>query len=110
MQALDIAHYKADQAVLADGEEISLTTLDGITVSGKVKQREASAVTLVLPSGNEQTFPVEEIAHFQSSQFSVGKTAGLVAAVTGGLALIWVIVATITIVSVLVALPVILLG
>jgi len=107
---LDISHYNNDPSVLTDGEKVTLTTTDNVSYTGFISNRNSDSLTLVLPSGEKRIFSVKKISHFTSDQFSASKTAGLVFAVAGGVALIWVIVATITVVSILVSIPILILG
>jgi hypothetical protein len=107
---LDISHYKNDPSVLTDGEEVTLTTKDNLSYKGSVTNRNTDSLTLDLPSGEKRIFSVDTISHFTSDKFSAAKTTGLVFAVAGGVALVWVIVVTVTLVGVLVSIPILILG
>lgn len=107
---LDISHYKNDPSVLTDGEEVTLITNENLSYKGTVTNRNSESLTLHMPSGEKRIYSVDTISHFTSDQFSASKTTGLVLAVAGGVALIWVIVVTVTLVGVLVSIPVLIFG
>ena len=107
---LDISHYKKDPSVLTDGEEVTLTTKENLSYAGIVSNRNTDSLTLELPSGEKRIFSVDTISHFTSDRFSASKTTGLVLAVAGGVAIIWVIVVTVTLVGVLISIPILIFG
>ncbi len=104
-QRLAVDHYRQDQTVLTDGEEVEVKMVDGLKYEGKVAKREPEAVTLQLTDGASKRLAVAQIEYFEAEKFSGGKTALLVVAVAGGIALIWIIVATVLVVSTIVVLP-----
>ena len=106
LQQLDVSYYKGDPSVLTDGEYVEVTTTNEVTYIGTIAKRDVSSVTVTLKSGENMTFPVENISHFSSKSFSAAKTTGLVVAVAGGLTVIWLTIVAITLVGVLVAIPV----